>query len=182
MSAARPFPAVAETALYLALGLAATIAPLLPLSPGGRLLPPDLPFCLTVAWVVRRPARLPLPAVLVVGLLADLLLSRPLGLGALGLLVVAEAFRHRAHLFWSAPFPLEWLAAGGAFAALLAAEHLALTLVLAEPPGLALSLRHLAATAIAYPLGVLGLVWVAGIRAPSLRDGGHHMPRSRVRP
>ena len=174
----RRLPAFAETALYLALGLAATIAPLLPLAPGGRLMPPDLAWCLTVAWVIRRPARLPFPAILAVGLLGDVLLSRPLGLGALGLLLLAEAFRNRAHLFWSAPFPLEWLAAAAAFAALLAAEHLALALVFAEPPGLALALRYLAATAIAYPLVVLGLVWVAGLRAPRLRDGGHHMARS----
>ena len=175
---ARTLPGFVETALYLALGLVATVAPTLPLSPGGALMPPDLAYCLTIAWVVRRPARLPFPAILAVGLLGDLLLARPVGLGALGLLVLAEAFRHRAHLFWSAPFPLEWLAAAGAFAALLAAEHLALSLVLSEPPGLALSLRSLGATAVAYPLVVLGLVWVAGLRAPSLRDGGHHMARS----
>ncbi len=174
---ARRLPALVETGLYLALGLAATVAPLLPLAPGGRLMPPDLAWCLTIAWVVRRPARLPLVAVLAVGLLGDLLLARPVGLGALGLLLASEAFRHRAHLFWSAPFAVEWLAASAAFAALLAAFHLVLSLVFADPPGLALSLRHLAATAVAYPLVVLGVVWVVGIRAPKLRDGGHHMAR-----
>lgn len=173
----RRLPALAETGLYLVLGLAATVAPLLPLAPGGRLMPPDLAFCLTIAWVIRRPARLPFVAVLAVGLLGDLLLARPVGLGALGLLLVSEAFRHRAHLFWSAPFPVEWLAATGAFAALLAVFHLALSLVFADPPGLALSLRYLAATAVAYPFVVLGLVWVVGLRAPRLRDGGHHMAR-----
>jgi rod shape-determining protein MreD len=174
---ARQIPAVVETALYLALGLAATIAPLLPLAPGGRLMPPDLAYCLTIAWVVRRPARLPFVAVLAVGLLGDVLLARPVGLGALGLLLLSEVFRHRAPLFWSAPFPLEWLAAAGGFAAMLAAEHLARTVVFAAPPGRALALRHLAATVAVYPLVVLGLVWVAGIRAPRLRDGGHHMAR-----
>lgn len=178
MTAPRQLPAVVETALYVGLGLAATVAPTLPLAPGGGLMPPDLAFCLTIAWVIRRPARLPFPAILAVGLLGDVLLARPVGLGALGLLVAAEAFRNRAHLFWSAPFPLEWLAAAGAFAALLAVEHLALEIVLAAPPGLTLSLRSLAATAVAYPLVVLGLVWVVGLRAPRLRDGGHHMARS----
>ena len=174
----RSLPAVVETTLYLALGLVATIAPLLPLAPGGRLMPPDLAYCLTIAWVVRRPARLPFVAVLAVGLLGDVLLARPIGLGAIGLLLVSEAFRHRAHLLWSAPFPLEWLAAAAGFAAMLAAEHLALAVVLADPPGLPLSLRYLAATAVAYPLVVLGLVWCGGVRAPRLRDGGHHMARS----
>jgi rod shape-determining protein MreD len=177
MSGPRSLPAVVETALYLGLGLVVTVASVVPLAPGGRLLPPDLGYCLTIAWIVRRPARLPLLAVLAVGLLGDVLLARPPGLGALGLLVLAEAFRIRAHLFWSAPFPLEWLAAAGGFAAMLAAEHLALEVVFADAPGLALSLRYLAATAAAYPLVVLGLVWCVGLRAPSLRDGGHHMAR-----
>lgn len=177
MSAPRTLPSFVETLVYLALGLVATVAAVIPLAPGGRLLPPDLAWCLTIAWVVRRPARLPFPAILAVGVLGDVLLARPVGLGALGLLLLSEAFRHRAHLFWSAPFPLEWLAAAGGFAAMLAAEHLALAIVFAEPPGLALSLRYLAATAAAYPLVVLGLVWCVGLRAPRLRDGGHHMAR-----
>jgi len=175
--APRTLPAFVETLLYLALALAATLAPLLPLSPGGTLMPPDLAYCLTIAWVIRRPARLPFPAILLVGLLGDILLSRPVGLGALGLLVLAEAFRNRAHLFWSAPFPLEWLAAALGFAGLLAAQHLALSLVFSPPPGFALSLNYLAATAVAYPVVVLGLTWVVGLRAPRLRDGGHHMAR-----
>ena len=173
----RTLPSAVETLLYLGLGLVATVAPLVPLAPGGLLLPPDLAWCLTVAWVIRRPARLPFPAILVVGLLGDALLARPLGLGALGLLVLAEVFRHRAHLFWSAPFALEWLAAAAGFAAMLAAEQLALEIVFAEPPGLALTLRYVGATAVAYPFVVLGLVWCAGLRAPRLRDGGHHMAR-----
>ena len=177
MSTPTTFPAFVETLLYLALGLVATVAPVIPLAPGGLLVPPDLAYCLTIAWVVRRPARLPFPAILAVGLLGDVLLARPLGLGALGLVLLAEVFRHRAHLFWSAPFPLEWLAAAGGFAAMLAAEHLALAIVFAEPPGLALSLRYLGATAVAYPVVVLGLAWCAGLRAPRLRDGGHHMAR-----
>lgn len=175
---ARRLPTVAEAVVYLALGVAATLAALLPLAPGSRLMPPDLGFCLTIAWVIRRPARLPFPAILVVGLLGDLLLARPVGLGALGLLLVAEAFRHRAPLFWSAPFPVEWLAASVAFAGMLAAENLALAAVFAEPTGAALAVRHVAATAVAYPFVVLGLVWCAGLRAPSLRDGGHHRART----
>lgn len=178
MTAPRTLPAFAETLLYLGLGVLAVIAPLVPLAPGGRLMPPDLAYCLTVAWVVRRPGRLPFWAVLCVGLLGDVMLARPIGLGALGLLLLAEVFRHRAHLFWSAPFPLEWLAAAGGFAAMLAAEHLALQVVFATPPGLELAARHLLATAVAYPLVVLGLTWCLGIRAPTARDGGRGMRRT----
>jgi rod shape-determining protein MreD len=177
MRAPRILPAFVETPLYLALGGVAVVAPLIPLAPGGRLMPPDLAYCLTVAWAVRRPGRLPFWAVLVVGLLGDVMLARPLGLGALGLLLLAEVFRHRAHLFWSAPFPLEWLAATGAFAAMLAAEHLALEVVFATPPGLALAARYFLATAVAYPFVVLGLTWCLGIRAPRAGDGDYALGR-----
>ncbi len=177
MSAPRTLPALVETALYLVLGMAGVIAALVPLGPGGGLTPPDLAYCLTIAWVIRRPARLPFWAVLLLGLFADVMLARPLGLGALGLLLVSEVFRGRAVLFWSAPFPLEWLVAAAGFAALLAAMHLALTIVFAAPPGLAASLRYLLATAVAYPFVVLGLTWCLGLRAPKLSDGGHHARR-----
>jgi rod shape-determining protein MreD len=116
--------------------------------------------------VVRRPARTPFWAVVALGLFADVLLSRPLGLGALGLMLVVEAFRRRALLFHGAPFIVEWAAAVAAFALMLLAMNLVLEAALVVPPGLALSLRHLTGTAIAYPLVVLGLTWCLGLRAP----------------
>ena len=84
---------------------------MIPLGPGGALVAPDLLYCLLVAWVVRRPARTPLWAIVALGLFADVMLSRPLGLGALALMLAVEAFRRRAVLFHGAPFLLEWLAA-----------------------------------------------------------------------
>jgi rod shape-determining protein MreD len=104
--------------------------------------------------------------VVALGLFADVLLSRPIGLGALALLLVVEGFRRRALLFNGAPFVLEWGAAVAGFALMLLGMHLALELVFVEPPGLGPSGRHLLATAIAYPLVVLGLVWCLRVRAP----------------
>jgi rod shape-determining protein MreD len=164
MTSARALPAPAETALYLGLGLVAVIAPLIPLSPGGGLTPPDLAYGLTVAWVIRRPARLPLWAILLVGLLGDVMLSRPLGLGALGLLLAAEVFRARAATLANTRFATEWLAATLGFAAILAAMQVALTLTLAPAPGLRPALLYLGVTAGAYPLVVLGLTWCLAIR------------------
>ena len=113
------------------------LAVMIPLGPGGALVAPDLLYCLLVAWVVRRPARTPLWRVVALGLFADVMLSRPLGLGALGLMLVVETFRRRALLFHGAPFLLEWGAAVAAFARdARSAMHLALALVLVAPPGL----------------------------------------------
>ena len=64
------------------------------------------------------------------------------------------------------PFPLEWLAATAAFAAMLAGMEIALALVFADRPGFAATLvRYGVTTALAYPLIVLGLTWCLNLRA-----------------
>jgi rod shape-determining protein MreD len=177
MTRPRALPRPAETAILLGLGFVAVQAALIPLGPGGGLVPPDLLYCLVVAWVIRRPAQTPLWLVLLLGLFADVILSRPIGLGALALLLAAEAFRARAILFHGTPFLVEWLAATVGFAVMLAGMHLALELVFAHPPGFAASLRYLLATAIAYPLVVLGLTWCLRLRAPRAAQGPQRMGR-----
>jgi rod shape-determining protein MreD len=166
MNASRVLPGALETPVLVGLGVLATLAVTMPLGPGGELVAPDLLYCLLVAWAVRRPARTPLWAVVALGLFADVLLSRPIGLGALGLMLVVEAFRRRALLFHGAPFLIEWGAAAAGFALMLLGMRLALELVFVEPPGFRLLGRHLLATAIAYPLVVLGLAWCLRLRAP----------------
>ena len=94
------------------------------------------------------------------------MLSRPIGLGALGLVLVSEWFRLRARRFHGSPFVLEWLAAAAAFAGMLAGMELALALVFADRPGFAAMLRYGITTALAYPLIVLGLTWCLNLRAP----------------
>lgn len=152
MSGARRFGPALETLAVLALGLVAIYLPLLPLSLGAERLPgPDLVFCLALAWVARRPAQAPLWAILALGLAADVLLSRPLGLGALGLLLAAEAMRGNAATLQAGPVAAEWLSAAAlALAAGLGAE-VALQLTFAETPGLGPLLRQVGVTALAYP-------------------------------
>jgi rod shape-determining protein MreD len=166
MSTARALPSAAETPVLIGLGVVSVLAVTIPLGPGGALVAPDLLYCLLVAWVIRRPARVPLWAVVALGLFADVMLSRPLGLGALALMLVVEGFRRRALLFHGAPFVIEWVAAVVGFAALLLGMHVALELVLVAPPGLVPSARYLLVTGIAYPLVVLGLTWCLRVRAP----------------
>ena len=72
--------------------------------------------------------------------------------------------RSRSVLFPGAPFPLAWLAAPAGLAAMLAGERLALELVFADAPGVAVMVRYVVATAIAYPLVVLGLSWCVGLK------------------
>lgn len=157
-------PSWLRCALLPLLGVVAIYGALLPLAPGGGAAMPDLLYCLVFAWVARAPRSAPAVTVLGLGLLADLLLARPPGLGALGLLAVSELVRDRegAARDWS--FLREWLTAVLGFALMIAAITALLALSLATPPGLAALRGHVIATAIAYPV-VAGLVgWLLGAR------------------
>ncbi len=168
MTAARRLPAPVETLGVLLACLAAIYLAMLPLGgPVGRLLPmPDLAFCLVLAWVARRPREAPVWAIVAAGLAADLLLMRPPGLGALALLLAAAATRANAQAVAAGPFLAEWLGAAAlAFAAALGMQA-ALELTFADAPALRPLLLHAAATAAAYPLAVLLLALLLGIRRP----------------
>jgi rod shape-determining protein MreD len=171
MSAPRALPSVVEKAIFLGLGVVAVEAALIPLGPGSALVAPDLLFGLVVAWVIRRPATAPFWAIVALGLFADLMMSRPLGLGALGLVLASEWFRRRAARFQAGPFPLEWLAMTLAFVAVLGGMEIALALVFADGPGAAALVRYAVTTAMAYPLIVLGLTWCLHLGAPAVARG-----------
>ncbi len=178
MKAARRFAPAIETAALLGLGAAAIHFALLPFDlAAGRFSGPDLVFCLVAAWVIRRPAEAPLWAVLGLGLAADLFLSRPPGLGALGLLLAAEALRGSAISLRSGPFAAEWLSVAGVFVALQLCLHAALQLVFLDGPGLGALLRQAAATALAYPLVVALLAVGLGLRAPRGGRAGDRLGR-----
>lgn len=170
MSRPRSLPAFAEKVLFVGLGVVAVQATLIPLGPGSALAP-DLVFGLVIAWVIRRPATAPFWAVLGLGLFADVMMSRPLGLGALGLVLASEWFRLRAARFQAGPFLVEWAAVALAFAAMLAAMQLALALVFADGPGFAALVRYAITTAMAYPLIVLGLTWCLNLRGRATLRG-----------
>ena len=165
MNGARAIPAPLRIMLLAGLGIAAVQSAMIPLSPGSGLVPPDLLYCLVVAWAVRDPATVALWLVAALGLFADTMLGRPLGLGALGLVLVAEVARGVGAQRRGPPFLLEWLAAVAGFALMLAASHVVLRLSLVEPPGLAASARHLVATALAYPIIAMVVARGVGLRA-----------------
>jgi rod shape-determining protein MreD len=150
-ASARPASPLLERTLFALLALAALHIPLVPVSHAAdRTALPDLVFCLVIAWVVRRPASAPLWLVLAVGVAADVMLARPPGPGALGLVLASEVVRdHRRAL--AAAFPLEWLAAAGLAAAVIAGTALLLAVTLAPTPGSGPLVAHWIATAAAYP-------------------------------
>jgi rod shape-determining protein MreD len=146
-----------ERALFALLACAAIYVPLVPVSHAADRLPlPDLLYCLTLAWVVRRPSTAPLALVLAAGLAADVLLARPPGLGALGLVLASEAVRGR-RLWLSNVFAAAWLVAALLFALVLAATTALLALSLAPLPAPGPIVGHWLATVLAYPLMALAI-------------------------
>jgi rod shape-determining protein MreD len=154
--------AAAPAALAL-LALLAIHLPMAPVSQAAeRAATPDLLFALLAAWVLVRPETLPLVLVLGLGLLADVLLGRPLGLGALALVAATEVLRGRR-----AGFLAGWAAVAVLFAIVLAAASLVLALAFLPGPGLEVLARHWLATVAAYPVVALLVRGALRLGAPA---------------
>jgi rod shape-determining protein MreD len=165
MSAARASAGIgprAEAAVLALAGLAALHLMLIPFAPEASGAKPDLVFLLLAAAVLRRPDRVPLVLVLGLGIAGDILLARPPGLGALGLLIGIEALRSQAGRLGAGRFPLEWLAVALVFAGVIALTEAVLTLTLMPGAGAFWALRHVAVTAALYPLIALFVALATG--------------------
>ncbi|RYH08897.1 rod shape-determining protein MreD [Tropicimonas sp. IMCC6043] len=152
--------------LFVALILLVAFFQLLPLGGAAGGLPgPDLAIALTFAWVLRRPAYVPVPLIAVLFLFLDLLLQRPPGLGAALMVVAAEFLRSRRDLSRALPFPIEWATVTAVILAVAGANQIALVLVAADPPPLGSALLRSLFTALAYPFAVLLSHYAFGVRA-----------------
>jgi len=153
----------------LFVGLVAVLAALrlLPVEAGLFGLPgPDLTVALALAWVLRRPAYVPGWLLVAVFLPLDLLLQRPPGLGALAVLLGAEALRRRA-VAGGLSFPLEWALVAGVLVAMPVLTQAVLALTAVPRPPLGLDLVRALATAAVHPPVVLVSAWAFGVRRAS---------------
>jgi rod shape-determining protein MreD len=157
----RPFRLLRQI-VFLGLCLVAVYLPLTPLAPGSDRVTPDLLYCLAMAWVLRDPASAPLWIIAGAGLLADVLMARPLGLGALMLVLASEVARSRRQAIMGSNILVEW----GIVLALFCLAWFALLAVLrlsfSASPDLDTTLRYLAETAFLYP--VISLATMLGGR------------------
>lgn len=158
--------------LYLALAAMLVLARLVPLPAGSGGLPgPDLLFCLTMAWVLRRPDLLPAGLVAVVALGADLLLQRPPGLWAVLMVLAAEYLRGRGQPGQEPSFGGEVMLVGLLYAGMVLANWTLLVLFLVPHPPLLAMLAQVPATLLAYPLMVLALVHLFVVRRRAESSG-----------
>lgn len=151
--------------LFVALCGGVIMVNMLPLSSDGTGVPgPDLLLALTLAWLLRQPAIVPLGAILAVFLLADFLFLRPPGLWTVLVIVTSESLRRWRLTVTEFTFFLEWSAFAGAVFSLILLERLLLWLLMVDLAPLGLSLAHAIVTAAIYPVVVAISKFLFGLR------------------
>jgi rod shape-determining protein MreD len=151
--------------LFLVLCAVVITFKLLPLGLHDQGLPgPDLLLALTLAWLLRQPAVVPIGSILIVFLLADLLFQRPPGLWTLLVVVVSESLRQRRLTMTEFPFLLEWSAFAGAVFTMILLDRMLLWVLMVDLPPLGLVLAHAIVTTAIYPLVVVVSKFLFGLR------------------
>ncbi len=154
--------------LYLLIAALSIFVRLLPLDLIGPNWPaPDLLLCLTMGWVLRRPAHLPAPVIGLVFLVEDLFLLRPPGLWALLVVAGTEFLRRRQAVVREINLALEWTMVAGVLLVMLVVNRVALAIAMVARPPLDLSLVQLAVTVASYPLVIVVMHFVLRVRKPA---------------
>lgn len=157
--------------LFLALALALLFLRLLPLGHAPGALPgPDLLLCLILAWVVRRPDFLPMPLILVVILIEDLILMRPPGLWTAIVILATEFLRGRVALTRELNFLVEWVLVSAMMLGMLLVYRLVLAMALVPQASFGFSVVQVLWSIALYPL-VVGLSrLVLDLRKPAMGE------------
>lgn len=157
--------------LFLALALLLLFLRLLPLEQQPGALPgPDLMLCLILAWVVRRPDFLPMPVVLLVVLVEDMLLMRPPGLWTAIVIIATEFLRGRVALTRELSFVVEWMLITGVMVVMMLAYRLALGIAFVPQPGFGVVLVQLLWSIAVYPIVVVLSRLVLDLRKPAMGE------------
>lgn len=153
------------TGIFLLCQIAIIFGRLLPLSAGMVNRPgPDLAVCLLLAWMLRRPDQLFAPMIVAMFLLEDILLMRPLGLWAVVVLVASEFARSRESRWRDQPFMVEWLRVSILLGAMMLGYRVVQLVFLLPVPALGNVMLQYISTVGSYPLVVLALRWLIGLR------------------
>lgn len=155
-------------ALFAAIVVGVTFARMMPIGTTAGVLPgPDILIALTCAWVLRRPAYVPAPFLVLLFLFADIMCHLPPGLTALTVLAGTEVLRARQGVLRELPFPAEWAMVTAAILAMAVLSNLILVVLVTDRPPLGLQLVRALFTAAIYPLAVLVTAHLLGIRKPT---------------
>ncbi len=151
--------------LFIVLCLIVISIKLLPLNVGESGIPgPDILLALTLAWLLRQPAVVPIGTIVFIFLLADFLFQRPPGLWTLLVIITSESLRTRHQTMTEFPFLLEWSAFAGAVFAMLILNRMVLWVLMVDQTSLGLTLTHGIVTVMVYPLVVVVSKFLFGLR------------------
>ncbi|WP_316015773.1 rod shape-determining protein MreD [Roseobacter sp. HKCCA0434] len=157
--------AALRVASFVAVMLLAILLLAVPLRAGAPDWPmPDLVMAVACTWVLRRPEAAPMPIIFALGLMADLMLMRPVGLGAFALVVVTEVLRAQSRSLRDAPLVAELMLVALLIAAALAAQVGLIWLTLGNLPPLGELVTYGLLTIAAYPAVTLILALALGLR------------------
>lgn len=159
--------------IFLAVAAVLIFVRLLPFdSRPGELPAPDMLLAVTAAWVLRRPAHVPVGLIAGVFLVCDMLFLRPPGLWTLLVVLATEFLRSREGLARELTFPLEWLMVGVVLVSATLIENLVLAILFVPAASVGVALLHTLVTLLVYPLAVAALRFGFGLRrvAPGETD------------
>ncbi len=159
-------------AVFGSLGLIVTLIAMLPMGLSAEAaVMADLLFCLFFAWTIRRPSTAPIGLIMLLALLADFLLMRPLGLWTFIILMGTEFARAQRVPLREQMFIVEWLIFAFVFAGALLVNFLLLKFSFSPTPSFNLMLAYFVSTVSAYPIVVAILHWVFRVRSPQAPGG-----------
>ena len=165
--------------LYFGLAVLVIFLHLLPLDTKPDRLPfPETLIALTYAWVVRRPEYVPILAIAIVMLMADLLLQRPPGLQAALVVLGAAYLRSVALAMRDGGFVSEWITVGAVFTAVFVFNRVILAILSVQQAALGPVVIQVFLTIAIYPLIVLLSQSAFGIRRKSVTDS--NIPGARI--
>lgn len=154
--------------LFLALALFLLFIRLLPLGNAPGTFPgPDLLLCLILAWVIRRPDFLPMPLILLVILIEDLILMRPPGLWTAIVVLGTEFLRSRAALTRELNLLVEWMLVSGVMLGMMLAYRLILAIAFVPQPPFGFVVVQVLWSVALYPLVVALSQFTLDLRKPA---------------
>jgi len=159
-------------ALYVAFVIVVLFLNLTPLNLlPGRYALPDLILIGTLAIIIRRAAYIPYWLAGSVFLIADILLSRPMGLWAMISLIAVEVIRANRMSFRDMFFATEWAVLGLMLFAMYMIQQFVLIFSLSTAFPLGGVIWQIGMAIVAYPIIVLIITKLFGIKKPTTADG-----------
>lgn len=160
--------------LFVGLCMVVIFFKMLPLSTiPGRLPGPDLLFCLTAVWIMRRPKWAPVGLIVLMHLVADILFLRPIGLWSAISLLGYEYMRSQAEGGTEISPPLEIGLAAATFAVMAGLNGLVQYVLGLPQPSFGVTGLHVIMTVVAYPFVIAVSVYLLRVRRarPTDLDG-----------